>query len=163
MKKIINSKSGITLIELLLSISLISSTLLISTVFTNSLLEARVKSQVIAEVDQQGIAAMEFIMEDIAQQSGISSPAPGNRASSLSYSGGSYSLSSGAIQKSGGGPPADLTNSQVVVTEIFFSNYALADTSDSIQIEFTVRYANTDGRYEYTYEKTFYGTVNLKP
>src|SRR3989338_5584522 len=54
---------GFTLIELLLYISIAGAILLATSIFLSLLLQARIKNQTIAEVDQQGLQVMQLITQ----------------------------------------------------------------------------------------------------
>ena len=61
--------SGFTLVELLLYVGISSAILLASSLFLATLLESRIKNQTIAEVEQQGLAVMQIITQDIRNAS----------------------------------------------------------------------------------------------
>lgn len=85
--------TGFTLIELLLYISIVGSLLIAVSLFFATTADARIKSQSIAEVNQQGTLAMDYILQTIRNADAINTPATGASASSLSLAVPTASLS----------------------------------------------------------------------
>jgi len=159
---------GFTLIELILYVGISSFILLVTFLFVSQILEVRTKSQAIAEVEQQGDWAVQIITQAIRNsKSPINLPTTGNSGSSLNLqmidltkNPTVFNLSSGAITMSEAGiETLNLTNSNVVVSNLSFQNVSRTGTAGSIRFSFVVLYNNKDGaRYEFNYAKTFYGT-----
>src|SRR3989344_8594659 len=78
------TKNGFTLVELLLYVAISSVILLVTSLFLSVLLESRIKSQVIAEVEQQGAQVMQIMTQSIRNAETINSPAQGVSGASLS-------------------------------------------------------------------------------
>src|SRR3990167_1911975 len=74
---------GFTLIELLLYTSLLGIIVLLASIATATLLEARVKNQTIAEVEQQGLQVAQFIGQIARNAEAITSPGVGASAAAL--------------------------------------------------------------------------------
>lgn len=168
MKKIISYKNnqGFTLIELLLYISLLAFMMLAISVFVSTLVESRVKNQVINDVEQQGTQAMQIITQTIRNSSAINSPASGASATSLSLAVAApndptvFSLNSGVLQISeAGGAAVALTNDRVTVSDLTFTNLSRASTPGIVRIQFTITYNNLGGQYQYDYNKIFYASA----
>src|SRR3990167_4758552 len=70
----LQTKSGFTLIELLLYVAISSVMLLITSLFLQTLLQSRIKNQTIAEVEQQGLQAMQLITQTARNAETITSP-----------------------------------------------------------------------------------------
>lgn len=161
---------GVTLIELLLYVAVASGILLSITVLLSSLLEARVKNETMAEVEQQGMQALHTILQTARNAQNITTPTSGNTAGSLTLDVVSpgvdptvFDLSSGVLQiTEGAGAPVALTNTRVTVSGLSFSNLSYATTPGTIRATFTVTYTNTTGRQEYSFSKTFSGTASLR-
>ena len=157
------NKKGFTLIELLLYLGLASVMVLVMSAFLFFMMQNRVKSQTMMEVEQQGAVVMQIVSQAVRNASLINSPAIGASASSLSIDtavvGNNptvFDLSSGALRiKQGGATAVNLTNSRVVVSALTFQNLGQAGTSGIIRGQFTVSYLNPDNRNIYEYEKTF--------
>ncbi len=158
-----NNKSGFTLIELLLYVSMAAILLSVIVSFLIMSLQARVKNQTIAEVDGQGIQAMQVIRQAIANADTIDSPSAGLSSTSLSLDSAAtiFDLSAGQLRIDEGGGPIELTSSNVVVSGLTFENLSKTDTPGIIRIEFNVAYDSQSDRSEYSYDKTFYTSVSL--
>jgi len=165
-----NSKSnqaGFSLVELLLYIALSSTILLILSTTIFSLLQARIKGQAIAEVEQQGVQIMQLLKKSLRQASSITSPTVGTSGSSLnlimptpavsptiiSLSGNTMTMTEGA------NPVLNLSSNRLVVSNLMFGNWAKASTPGLMRISFTLSYVNNENRQEYNYSQTFVGSV----
>jgi type II secretory pathway pseudopilin PulG len=76
-------RRGFTLVELLLYVAVSSIILFVLSGFLLIMLQARVKNQTIAEVEQQGTMVMRQIAQTVQNATGIVSPSAGAVASSL--------------------------------------------------------------------------------
>ena len=76
-------KKGFTLVELLISISVVGILIVGITDFYLTIVSSRVKNQTIAEVERQGAATIALISQRIRNAESISAPAPGSSAASL--------------------------------------------------------------------------------
>ncbi|MFC1622915.1 PilW family protein [Patescibacteria group bacterium] len=163
-------KKGFTLVELLLYIGIAGAMMFSLVVFAMTLLQSSVKSQTINEVEQQGTQVMQLVNQTIRNAEGINSPAQGVSASSASFdvvSAGDdptvFDLSLGVFRIAEGvGSAIDVTNSRVTVSGLSFHNLSRTDTPGVIRVQFTVTHDNPEGRNEYDYSKTFYGTASLR-
>ena len=151
-----SSLTGFTLIELLLYVGLISSIILAVSMFLFVMLQARVKNQTMAEVEQQGLQA-------------INSPTTGASAVSLSLAvvapnnPTAIDVSSGVLQITEGPNPAvALTNNRVIVSGLTFQNFSRPSTPGTIRISFTLTHVNSNNRSEYNFSKIFYGSGTLR-
>ncbi len=164
------ASKGFTLIELLLYVSISAVLLLALSLFLSTLLEARVKTQVMAEVDGHGAQVMHLITQTVRNAEGVTSPTTGSAASTLTLdviAGASdptvFDLSGEVIRiAEGAGSAATLTNSRVTASGLSFSNLSRASTPGVVRIMFTLTAVNTTGRNEYDYTKTFYGSASLR-
>lgn len=165
-----NLKKGFTLIELLLYVSIIGAVILSIAVFLSLLMQSRVKNQIIAEVEQQGIQVMQIITQTGRNAEAITSPALGTSASTLTFDvptvandPTTFDLANGAIRiTEGAGSPISLTNSQVTASGLTFQNLSRTNTPGTIRIKFTLTSVNPSGRNEYNYSKTFYDSATLR-
>jgi len=82
--KYLKYKKGFSLVELLLYISIASILLLAISVFFSFLLRARIKNQVIAEVEQQGLSVMHLMTQTTRNAEAIILPVQSVSAPSLS-------------------------------------------------------------------------------
>lgn len=163
------NQRGFTLFELLIYIALASiliggiSTLLFIT------LNARVKNQTIAEVEQQGSLAMRMITQSIRNADAILSPIAGSAGTLILDVVGAvddptvYELSDTTLEiTQGEGSAVALTNDRVSVSDLTFTLATQGSGSGTIRVQFTVSHVNTSGRQEYAYSQTFYGTANIR-
>jgi prepilin-type N-terminal cleavage/methylation domain-containing protein len=94
---------GFTLIELLLYLAIVGSLLVSITYFFAMTAEARVKNQSASEVNDQAMAAMDYITQTIRNATSITSPAAGASAASLTLVVPTGSLSPTIFDSSGSG------------------------------------------------------------
>ncbi|MEK7607278.1 MAG: hypothetical protein AAB444_03735 [Patescibacteria group bacterium] len=165
-----DGRQGFTLVELLLYVGLSSLLLLTMTLFLSTLLESRVKNQTVAEVEQQGAAALHMMAQIIRNAESITSPIQGNNASSLTLNvitGANdptvFDLSSDALRiTEGAGSPMVLTNSRVTVSGLTFQNLSHTGTPGAVRVNFTLTHVNPTGRNEYQFQKTFTASATLR-
>lgn len=163
-------RKGFTLVELLLYLGLASILLLGFVYVVPAILEARLKNQIVLEVNEQAVQAMNFITSEIRNAESVVSPVVGATGIVLdldvvdvSADPMSIYIDNGSLGLTrGGGGFESLTNSKVLVKDLLFSNKSLADTAGSVRVEFTVEYINDSNRDSFDYEKRFYGTGSLK-
>lgn len=161
---------GLTLVELILYVAIVSVVILATAVFLQLIFESRVKNQVIAEVEQQGLQVMQIITQTVRNSTAINSPTQGSNESSLSVAvldnaknPTVFDLSSGAIRiTEGATSPVNLTSAQVSASSLTFKNLSYTGTPSTIRIQFTITYINASARNEYQFTKTFYGSANFK-
>lgn len=165
------NQSGFTLLELLLYTAIASIMVTaISTTFVLSI-QSRIKNQTIAEVEQQGAAAMELITYEIRNADALVTPAnAGDSGASLVLTAqdsdtitidvdGDDALQ---ITDSGTATTTEITSSRVNISGMTFTNLTPSGAPASVRIEYTVIYDNTQGRNEYSYTKNFIATANLR-
>lgn len=165
-----NNHKGFTLIELLLYVSIVGSMILSVSAFLPLLMQSRVKNQTISEVEQQGVQVMQVATQTVRNAIAINTPAQGLSTTSLSVnvvdpakSPIVFDLSSGVIRiKEGSSAPVSLTNSRVVVSSVSFQNLSRTGTKGTVRIQFVVTHINPEGRQEYNFSKTFYGTATIR-
>lgn len=161
---------GFTLIELILYTAMVSVVILSTSAFLQLIFASRAKSQTIAEVEQQGLQAMQLITQTVRNSTLINSPTEGNNSSSLSLTvldstknPTVFDLSSGQVRITEGASSAvNLTSSQVLASSLTFQNLSYTGTPNTIRIQFTLTYINPEGRNEYNFSKTIYGSANIR-
>ncbi len=156
--------------ELLLYIG-ISSTLLVSLVlFLGTLTQAQVKNQATLEVEYQGGHIIALIKQLATNAESVNSPAPGASGSTLTLNMTAteddptiFSINSGSLEISrGANAPLGINNSRVNISNLLFENLGRPGTADIVRITFTLSHFNPEGRNEYEYSKTFYGSINVQ-
>ncbi len=144
-----NSKQkGFTLIELLLYMGLSAMVLFVTSMFLITLLEARVKNQTIATVNQEGNQAMSIITQTLRNATAINSPTIGTDSAVLSVNtpitGNNptvFDLSNGAIRMTEGiNPSVNLTSNLVIITNLNFRNLSRPSTPGNVDITFNVEH-----------------------
>ena len=161
---------GQALIEILLYISLAALLLVSISSCFYLILHSRVKSQTVAEVEQQGTQIMQIITQAIRNAENINSPPAGSSSSSLSLDAVGtgadptvFDASAGLSRiKEGSGDIVNLNNSRIHISNLDFSNLSRAGTPGNIKVRFTLTHQNPEGRNEYDYSKIFYGTASLR-
>lgn len=161
---------GFTLVELLLYTSISAAMLTVIVTFLFVLMQSRIKNQTIAEVEQQGAHVLQIMTQSVRNAEGIVIPASGNAASVLqvdvleaSNDPTTFDAVSGSMRMTeGAGDPISLTSPLVTVTDLQFENLSRQGTPGTVRITFTVSRANVDGKSEYNYSKTFYGSTNIR-
>lgn len=154
---------GYTLIELLLYISLLSILLPSMIGFMGLAVEVRVKNQTIAEVNEQGAAAMDYITQTIRNANSITAPATASSASSLTLAVPTAGLSPTVFDTDGStlrvkestAAAIPLTNNNVQISNLTFANLTRSGTNGIVQVSFTLSRVNPANRNEYNYQKTF--------
>jgi len=165
----VTKQSGFTLIELLLYVSIVGVLLASVSGFYALVIDARVKTRSVNEVNQQGAYIMDYLTQSVRSASSIAAPAAGASASSLSLvvptataSPTGYSLSSGVLQVSEGAAAAiPLSSSAIQVSNLTFKNLSATGTNGLVQISFTIARVNSSGLNRYDYTKTFTSSAEV--
>lgn len=161
---------GFTLVELLLYVGMLAMLLLVMSLFLSVIFQTHIKSQTIAEVEQQGVQVMQVITQVIRNADSINSPAIGVSAASLSVSTYApannptlFDLSGGTLRiTQDAGQAVPLTNDRVAISSLSFQNLSRTGTPGIIRIQFIVSSVNAGSRNEYDFQKTFIGSASLR-
>lgn len=149
---------GISLLELLIYIAILSGLMVIISDAFIMLSKGRGQAEARSEVNSAIRFAGELIKQDVKNASAVSTPALGTPGSTLSLtvSGATilYDMSSGVLRRSVNGTPSSVTGSAVIVDVPTFTrlenyNTVLAATTTAIQVAMTMRYnaSSTDWVY----------------
>ncbi len=165
-----HNQKGFTLIELLLYIGISGIVLFSLSVFFSVLLNSRIKSETVAEVDGQGMAIMSLMTQSIRNADSISLPVAGASGSSLTLliddvasSPMIYSVVDNTLMMTSGlDAPVALTNGNVQVTGFQIENTSRVGTRGNVRITFTLSRLNLSGGNEYDYAQTFEGSASLR-
>ena len=164
-------QQGFTLVEMVLYVAICSVFLLSLSGLMSFLLESRVRSQAINEVNQQGTQVMYLITQTIRNGRSIQTPAIGESSQTLSITTSNtllnptvFSLSSTTMMiQEGGKAPVGLTNSRIAISSLVFQNVSSVSSIEKIiRISFYIEYINKSGRGEYAFKKTFNGSAILR-
>jgi len=163
-------QAGFTLIELLLYVAIVSTILISLTGFFGVVIDARAKNKTIAEINQQGTTAMEYMTQTIRAATSITAPAAAGSSASLtlavptsSLSPTVFNLSGTTLQvKEGAAAAVALTSSDVQVTSLTFKNLTRSGTNGIVQISMTLAYSNPSARNAYDYQRTFTSSAEVR-
>jgi prepilin-type N-terminal cleavage/methylation domain-containing protein len=164
-----HAQSGFTLIELLLYVMIVGSLLTGAVGLYAMTIDARIKTQSINEVNQQGAYIMDYITQTIRNASSVAAPAATNTGTSLSLtvptsalSPTTFSLNADTLQvREGAGSAVPLSNSNVQLSALSIVNLSRSSTNEIVQISFTVSRVNTSGLNRYDYQKTFTSSAEV--
>lgn len=156
----VTNKSGITLLEVILYLAILSTLVFGIGSFVDLVKNVRVKNQVIAEVDQQALQIIQIITQTIHNAQSISSPTLGQEQSSLvlvdlNNNFFIFALADDSITIDRGVGAVNLNNDRVLASDLLFKNLSRAGTPDIIQINFTLTYNNDLDNQIYNYSKTY--------
>lgn len=163
-------QAGYTLIELLLSVVILSVLLTSVVTFFGVATEARVKNQTVTEVNEQGTAAMDYITQTIRNATSISAPAAGGSvATSLTLvvptgtlSPTIFSLTGATLQvKEGTAAAIALTGNDIQISNLSFKNLTRPDTNGIVQVSFLASHVNPTNRSTFDYQKTFTSSAEV--
>lgn len=166
-------QAGFTLIELLIYVSIFATMVGAVVGLAMSASAERVNSQITADLNYQGEAAIALMTQTIRQSSGINSPTTGDSATSLSLTMANSTVNPTVFSTAqdtttrltiAEGNPAiinKLSNGRVSVVNLSFINMSLNATKGSVLIKLTLKYQSASDRRELKYTKTFYGAATI--
>lgn len=155
---------GLTLVEMLLYVGICSLFLLSLSVFFSTLLSVKVKTRVIAEVNQQGLQITQLLGSVARDARYVATPSSKNASSTLIVgltttpaSTSTFFISNGALYlQEGTGTPLVLTNERVTVQNLLFTNTSASSTDGgSVTASFTLIYKNLSGKRDYDFSNSF--------
>ena len=163
-------KKGFTLVEVLLYLAILSIVVLAFSSFLFLSYTSRIRASVISEVEQQGDQTMTLITQNIRNAANVSSPLSGSTSNSLTLTQYTAGVSPTVFDQlgntmritEGAGSAINITSNRVNVTNFSFQNLSRPSTPGNIQIKFTLTYASSSNRNEYSYSKTFISTASLR-
>lgn len=162
--------AGFTLVELLISISVIGILIIGITDFYLTMVSSRVKNQTISEVERQGATALRLISQLIRNAENLTTPTPGSSATSLTLdtvdAGNDPTTIDGTSSRlritEGLASPVFLTAPSVTLSNLTFTNLSRASTPGIMRISFTLTRVHTEGSHEYDYAKTFTTSASVR-
>lgn len=174
MKKKDQKQNGITLIELILSVAIISIFVVALSYFSVDIFKARAKSGAIVEVNENVRFAMQKMTYNIRNsESGFDAGSsvfyptdPG--VLHLNMGGGGnddvvFSVVLNRLEmKVGNAAATPLTTDEIRVTSLTFKNNSVTGTPGNITINMTVEYNNPGGKREFTYSYDVETSVSLR-
>lgn len=156
---------------MILYVSVCSLLLLTISTFLSFLLGARIRSQAITEVNQQGFRAMNLMALTVRNGRSVESPVIGASSSVLTLTTKDpllnptvFDVASGTLRiTEGGSQPIALTNSRIIVSGLTFQNLSSSSSEERIvRISFIVDYGNVSGKDEYSFTKTFIESATMR-
>ncbi len=167
-----SSQKGFTLVEMVLYVAICSLFLVSSSYFLSFLMESKVRSQVMNEVNQQGVQITTLLTRTIRGARSIDVPLVGTASTTLSLtvvdgtrSPTVFTSSSSVFTiREGGKSSVALTNHRIVVTDLLFQNVSASSSLEKIvRFSFVLRYATTSSsNATYEYSKTFSGSAIVR-
>jgi type II secretory pathway pseudopilin PulG len=160
-----------TLIELLLYIGLVSIFVVVISSFWGFFDQAKKKSTTIEEVNQQGLYLNELISQAIRDGSTIASPSATNSDVILLINTTKqptrnqirFELLAGKMYMTeGAGTAVQISSDRVIISALSFLNASQTTTNGNIKFQFTVNHINPNGRSEYNFIQTFYGSATTR-
>ncbi|XOU94295.1 MAG: PilW family protein [Candidatus Kerfeldbacteria bacterium] len=167
----IKQQQGITMIETLVYLALVSGILLAATSFAWNIINNRTKAFSIQEVEQNGRFITQKIAGVIKEANAITFPLVGNTASNLDLEmndGGTQTIS---INLNGddlewqedAGPTVLLNSNQVRITSMDFVNMSSTNNrTQNIKLVMIIEHVNPAGRTEYEFTEDFETTIELR-
>lgn len=148
LQKIINFRtefsSGFTLVEMILSLGILSILIGVLSGIFGSIIDTQLSSKALSSVDQDGRYIIAKLNYNMLNSSSIVSPAvPGsstsavlkNSADSVDYT---YSLNNGNLLVSSTAGSVSLNSIDTTISDLTFKRVGLGDMNDTLQINFTV-------------------------
>lgn len=167
--KRISKNSGMTIIESLLYLSLLTIMIGSMALFVNMSIYSRVKGQVIGDIEYSGSFALDIINYNLKNAETITTPTIGNSGSSLTLTKFNsdiinFRLNAGKIEMQINSDAYQaITPEKILVSDLSFRNVAVPlGNNDSVETEFNMNYINNSGRNEYTFSKYFKSSTSLR-
>lgn len=159
MKKI-NLQKGVSLVETIIYVAIFSIFVVGLAQFSSTLSVARLHTQGVLEVNDQGSQALRLITQTLRNGSSVNNPTIGSTGTSLSIDTGVpatnptvFSESGGVLYiNEGGGLNIALTNNKVLVSNLSFSNLSRPSTPNIIKVSFTLTNVDTRNPYSVTFD-----------
>lgn len=163
-------KRGVSLIELLIYIAILSVVVVFIASSFNSLMKGRGKSESASEVNSAIRFGTEKMVRDIKEASAVSTPATVGASATtlvLSVSGSTitYDLSGGVLRRTvNAGTPEPITASSTAITTLFVTrlenyNTPLGATTTSIRVSLSAGYNSSSPEWQYSTSATTTATL----
>lgn len=166
MNEQIRKNKGITLVEIILYMAIISVVLIVTTAFLSNILSARIKNQTINEVESQGMQVLQILTAEIKGADSIFQPSGGSQHPKIRITKNGdetrFSVVDGVFYIEKDGEETNLTNDRVFVSDHNFQNLSRQETPGILSFQFTLEHINPGDRQEYSFEKEFSGSASLR-
>ena len=165
-----NLQKGLTLVETLIYVAIFTMFVLTLSSFSSQINSARLRSQIILEINYQGSRIIQDINSTIRNATSINSPVITNSGTSLSvetvdpnHNPTVFSVATGTLYvQQGTNDLIALTNNRVEVSDLIFSNMSRVGTPGTIRIRFTLKNSDAHAKPEEQYTKDFYGSASIR-
>lgn len=167
-----STRRGVTLLELLIYIAILSGLMVVVSDAFISLSKGRGQAEARSEVNSAIRFAGDLIKQDIKNATAVTAPALGVTGSTLSLTVGgvpiAYDMSGGVLRRSVSGTPENMTGGSVSVDVPTFTRIenfnpnigASGATTTAVQVVMTMRYNSSSG--DWTYVDTLRTTATLR-
>jgi prepilin-type N-terminal cleavage/methylation domain-containing protein len=164
-------KKGMTLIETLVAIAIMSLLVMTATSLFVALLKGERRNQIASDVESQASFVIYQVAQSVRNAGAITSPPQGLSSSSLSLypptslgeSPMQYQLSNGSLIASySDGTSAPLLSNTIVMTNLLFENITAQNTKGALRISFTIANKNPSGDPKLDYSTTRTTTITLR-
>lgn len=154
-------KKGVTIIELVIYMSILSVLLLFFTDMFATLVNKQLETESLSNVQQDANYLLSRFTYDFARASSVSSPAsPGAPVGSLQlvidtipYS---FTLSSGNVIEEHSGNQYNLNSSETTISNLSFQRLGIGNTKDVVQIKFDI---TSNVKQQAGYDVTHFSTT----
>jgi len=164
------TKSGTTLIEVLLYSILVAFFVLLLTYYVSSISSGKVRNDAQAEVTDNAQIALGEI--EIALRNAREIITPANKGDTSSWltiimpdtSEKTFDISNGILRiKEGASDPVALTSTKTVVENLTFTNLSRTSTQGNIRIQMQIKHLNPSNDSEFNANTTIDSSVTLRP
>jgi type II secretory pathway component PulJ len=162
-------KKAFTLIEFLSYLAVFALLATAVSSFYHAVITANAKSQAMLSVEEQGSFISNIINRYVRRAQSINSPTIGASANTLSLAMSGvgenpaiFATSSQALNLSLAGVAEPLTDNNIEVISLVFSNYSIAGVPQIVSYRFLLKHKNPANRQEYNYIKEFSGSAHLR-
>jgi prepilin-type N-terminal cleavage/methylation domain-containing protein len=170
-KMFTKNKKGMTLVETLVAIAIMSLLMLSVVSLLTSTAKSEKRNRVITEVEYQASAIMYEIAQSARNASAITSPVVGASSTSLTLALASipaedptiFSTSTNSIIVSkGGGADKILSGNNVEITNLTFTNISATSTKGAVRISLSLQAVNPGNKPELAYSTNRTTTITLR-
>lgn len=161
-------KRGFTLIELLLYIGVTAVIITGIFSFMSLMMQSKVKSLAISEVEEQGMYISEIIRNKIINANDVVSPVRGSNSDHIVLSGENNNsidifLENNKLYLSeSNNSQISLNSNKILISNFLIFNLSKNDNQNILKFQFDIEYLNLENRNEYDYKKNFSSSVSTR-
>ncbi len=171
MKRFLIDKNGISLVETLIAVAIMSILMLSVTSLLVNTSKSEKRNKVLTEVEYQAGAIMYEIAQSVRNASAITGPSVGATSTELTLAVASvpaenptiFSISALAVLVSRGGSGAiPISSGTVEITSLTFQNISAPSTKGAVRVSLSIQATNPNNKPELAYSTTRVTTVTLR-